>query len=118
VEDVAEAIARALRSPDAASVYELAGPRIYTYEALLRTIAANAGKSPVLLPLPFALWRALGYVSESLPNPPITRNQVELMQMDNVASPDAPGFDALGIFPQALEEILPRISKQADRRFR
>jgi NADH dehydrogenase len=118
VEDVAEAIARALRSPNAASVYELAGPRIYTYETLLRTIAASAGKRPVLLPLPFALWRALGYVSEFLPNPPITRNQVELMQMDNVASPDAPGFDALGILPQAIEEILPRISKQADRRFR
>jgi uncharacterized protein YbjT (DUF2867 family) len=113
VEDVAEAIARALQSPNAASAYDLAGPRIYTYEQLLRTIAAHVGKSPLLLPLPFALWRAIGYAAGILPSPPITPSQVELMQIDNVASPAASGFDALGISPRALEEILPQISKQA-----
>lgn len=113
VEDVAEAIARALRSPNAASAYELAGPRVYTYEDLLRTIAAGAGKTPLLLPLPFALWRTVGYAAKILPNPPITPSQVELMQVDNVASPATPGFDALGISPQAIEEILPQISKEA-----
>ena len=113
VEDVAEAIARALRSPHAASAYELAGPRIYTYEELLRTIAAGAGKTPLLLPFPFTLWRAVGYAAKILPNPPITLSQVELMQIDNIASPSAPGFDALGIAPQAIEEILPQISQEA-----
>jgi hypothetical protein len=33
--------------------------------------------------------------------------------MDNIASPSAPGFDALGVSPRAIEEILPQISKQA-----
>ena len=113
VDDVAEAIARALRSPNAASAYELAGPRIYTYEELLRTIAASVGKEPLLLPFPFALWRAVGYVAKILPNAPITTSQIELMQIDNIASPGAPGFDALGLSPQAIEEILPQISKQA-----
>jgi NADH dehydrogenase len=111
VEDVAEAIARALRSPNPASAYELAGPRIYTYEDLLRTVAAGVGKSPLLLPLPFVLWRTVGHAARILPNPPITPSQVELMQIDNIASPAAPGFDALGILPQAIEEILPQISK-------
>jgi uncharacterized protein YbjT (DUF2867 family) len=113
VEDVAEAIARALRSPNAASAYELAGPRIYTYEDLLRTIAAGADKTPLLLPTPFAVWRTVGYAAKILPNPPITPSQVELMQIDNVASPATPGFDALGISPQAIEEILPQISGTA-----
>ena len=115
VDDVAEAIARALRSPNATSAYELAGPRIYTYEELLRTIAAGVGKKPLLLPFPFALWRGVGYVSKILPNPPITASQIELMQMDNIASPSAPGFDALGLSPRAIDEILPQISEQADR---
>ena len=70
VDDVAKAIARALRSPNAASAYELAGPRIYTYEELLATIAAGVGKRPLLLPFPFALWRAVGYASKILPNAP------------------------------------------------
>jgi uncharacterized protein YbjT (DUF2867 family) len=112
VEDVAEAITRALRSPNA-SAYELAGPRIYTYQELLRTIAASAGKTPVLLPFPFPLWRAVGYVCKILPNPPITPSQVELMRIDNIASSGVPGFAALGISPQAIEEVLPQISKQA-----
>jgi uncharacterized protein YbjT (DUF2867 family) len=110
VEDVAEAIMRALQSSNA-SAYELAGPRIYTYEELLRAIAASAGKTPVLLPFPFALWRAVGYFSNILPSPPITPSQVELMQIDNIASSGTPGFAALEILPQAVEEILPEIAK-------
>ena len=113
VDDVAKAIARALRSPDAASAYDLAGPRIYTYEELLATIAAGVGKRPLLLPFPFALWRAVGYASKILPNVPITTSQIELMQIDNIASPNAPGFDALGVSPRAIEEVLPQILKQA-----
>ena len=48
-------------------------------------------------------------VSEALPSPPITRNQVELMEQDNIPEPDAPGFEALQISPQAIENILPQM---------
>jgi uncharacterized protein YbjT (DUF2867 family) len=109
VEDVAEAIVRVLRAPASRHPYELAGPRVYTYQALLRTIAASAGTRPFLVPFPFGLWRVIGYVSEALPNPPITRNQVELMEQDNVPAPDAPGFEALQISPLAIENILPQM---------
>ena len=40
-----------------------------------------------------------------LPSPPVTRNQVELMQVDNVSSPEMPGFRDLGISPHSVEEI-------------
>jgi NADH dehydrogenase len=39
-------------------------------------------------------------------SPPITQNQVELMQVDNVSSPQMPGFADLGISPRSIEEIL------------
>ena len=116
VEDVAEAIARVLRATAAHQSYELAGPRVYTYEALLRTIAAATGNRPFLIPFPFALWHAIGYVSEILACPPITRNQVELMQIDNVASLDDQGFTALQISPQAIESILPHILQKLRKR--
>jgi NADH dehydrogenase len=51
----------------------------------------------------------LGYAAEILPNPPITRSQVELMEQDNLPAPDAPGFAALQISPKAIEDILPQI---------
>jgi uncharacterized protein YbjT (DUF2867 family) len=107
VEDVAEAIVRILQAPAASQLYELAGSRVYTYQELLRTIAASAGTRPLLVPLPFSWWHLIGYVSEVLPEPPITRNQIELMEQDNVPDPTVPGFEALQILPQALENILP-----------
>ena len=113
VEDVAEAIVRVLRTPAARQLYELAGPRVYTYQELLRTIAASAGTRPFLVPFPFSLWHVIGFVSETLPKPPITRNQVELMGKDNIPQPDAPGFEALQISPQAIENILPQILQAA-----
>ena len=75
----------------------------------MRTLAAAVGRRPLLLPFPFALWHVVGYLSEFLPNPPITRNQVELMEMDNVAGSASAGFDALRIAPHPIENILPQI---------
>jgi NADH dehydrogenase len=48
----------------------------------------------------------LARAAEFLPSAPITRNQVELMQVDTVASPDLLGFRDLGIAPQPLEETI------------
>jgi NADH dehydrogenase len=76
---------------------------------LLRTIAASAGTSPFLVRFPFSLWHVIVFVSETLPISPITRNQVELMGKDNIPEPDAPGFEALQISPQAIENILPQM---------
>jgi hypothetical protein len=56
--------------------------------------------------MPFAAWHALASVGQMLPNAPVTRNQIELMQVDNVASPSMPGFAELGISPRPLEEVL------------
>lgn len=113
VEDVAEAIARASRAPPTDPAYEVAGPRVYTYAQLLTTIADGVGRKPVLLPVPFALWHMLGFAAELLPAPPTTRNQIELMQIDNVAAPDAPGFAALRISPRPLEDVLPQMLRRA-----
>jgi len=58
------------------------------------------------MPAPFAAWHALASILEMLPSPPISRNQVELMQIDNVSSPAMPGFGDLGISPRPVEEVL------------
>jgi NADH dehydrogenase len=107
VEDVAEAIARALqRIQRRAVTFECAGPRVYSYEEFLRAVAHEAGLKPILIPLPFAAWHALIWIAEMLPSPPITRNQMELMQVDTLASPEMPGFEELGISPHSVEDLL------------
>ena len=107
VKDVAEAIARLLqRTERDPKTFECGGPRGYTYKELLRSIAGEAGRKPILFPVPFAVWYAMARTAAILRSPPITRNQVELMQIDTVASPLLPGFADLGILPQPLEETV------------
>ena len=110
VEDVAEAIVRALQRTNIhAATFEFGGPRVYSYEELLRTVALEASLKSSLIPIPFAAWQVLARFAEILPRPLITRNQVELMQVDTVASPEMPGFKELGITPVAVEAILQEI---------
>src|SRR6516164_4827351 len=118
-DDVAAAIAQIVRqSKKPSPLYELAGPRVYSYEELLRTIARIAGLRPVLMRMPFAFWNALAGVGEMLPRPPLTRNQVELMQIDTTASERLPGFRTLGILPRSLEDELEAILRQNKPRVR
>jgi uncharacterized protein YbjT (DUF2867 family) len=112
VDDVAAAIAQVLRQTQRPyPIYELAGPRVYSYEELLRTIARIAGLRPALVRIPFAFWGAVAGLAEILPHPPLTRNQVELMQIDTTASDSRPGFGVLGISPRSLEEELKAMLK-------
>ena len=106
VDDVADAIARILLRPGARAqrCTNSAGRDVFTYEEFLRTVAREAracGRS--LVPFPFGAWHVLARVAENLPRPPVTRNQVELMEVDTVTSPRMPGLRELGITPQPVE---------------
>ena len=87
-------------------IFEFGGPRAYSYEEFVGIVAHQAGIAPRLIPIPFAVWRALAWASEILPDPPLTRNQVELMEIDTVSSPEMPGFCELGITPHSVEAML------------
>lgn len=45
---------------------ECGGPRMYSNEELLRTIARAASVKPFLLPVPFVVWHALALVAQVL----------------------------------------------------
>ena len=107
VEDVGEAVARLMQRTAAEAItVECGGPRVYTYKELLGTIARAANVNRALVPVPFAAWHALAWAAELLPAAPVTRNQVELMEIDTVASVGVRGFAELGISPRALEDVL------------
>ena len=108
-DDVAEAIARTLQRDDSPTHFRVRRSRVFSYEELLRTIAREASLKPILVPVPFAIWHVLARVAEILPTAPVTRNQVELMEVDTVASADLPGFAELGILPGAIQPTLQEI---------
>ncbi len=88
-------------------IYELGGPRVYTYKALLQLVLNEAGKRRVLVPVPFFIWDILAAFLAFLPSPPLTRDQVKLMKGDNVVDGNALTLEDLGIVPASVEEILP-----------
>jgi len=105
VEDAGEAVARCM-DETVEGTFECAGPLVYTYAALLEAIAREAGLRPILVPMPLFVWHGLAALGELLPSPPITRNQVELMEVDTAASPHIPGLSDLGISPQSIVPVL------------
>ena len=104
VDDVAAAAAAALTRPEAAGrVFELGGAGVYRYRDLLEMVMAARRRRRLLLPVPFALWRALARACAILPSPPLTLDQVIIMQRDNTVSSGTAGFaELLGLFGHAL----------------
>jgi NADH dehydrogenase len=108
VGDVAEAVARALNeSSFEGMVYELGGPDIYTYQALVKLVLQQLGIRRVLVPVPYPVWDLQARILRFLPDPPLTRDQVALMKRDNVVSPGTLTLADLGVIPTPVEAILP-----------
>ena len=119
VGDVAEAIVKAIETPGAAGqLYELGGPKVYSFAELMRLLLDNLGRRRLLMPLPFPIASLMGYVAQAatnivnalvpvLPGPAITADQVKLLKRDNVVSEGANGLASLGIAPTSVEAILP-----------
>ena len=97
------------RTETPSTIFEFGGPCVYSYEEFLGPLRTKLDLRPDLIPTPFTVWYALARVSETLPNPLLTRNQVELMQIDTVSSPEMPGFVELGISPHSVEAILQKM---------
>ncbi len=108
VGDVAEAVMAALTRPDAAGrTYELGGPRSYSMRELMTYMLGVLERRRKLVTLPWGLAGSLARLTEILPDPPLTRDQVELLKRDNVVGAGADGLEALDILPTPLEVIVP-----------
>jgi len=108
VGDVAAAIVKALDDPaTAGKTYELGGPRVYSMADILTLVLQWTGRRRLIawLPTPIAAFQAR--VLECLPVPPLTRDQIKLLQSDNVLTGKLPGLAELGIQPTAAETVVP-----------
>ncbi|MCW8196434.1 complex I NDUFA9 subunit family protein [Proteobacteria bacterium 005FR1] len=106
VEDVATAVVRLLENDTGHRIVELGGGKVYTYREAAQLVAAHLGRRRQYLPWPFALWHPLVRMLAVLPNPPLTRDQLVLMENDNVTHEGTSGFADLGITPKSLETVL------------
>ena len=108
VGDVADAAMAALdRAEAAGKTYELGGPKIYTFREILEFILRTTGRKRFLVSIPYSIGAWQARLFELLPKPLLTRDQLLLLQRDNVVSPGALTLADLGITPKAVEAIVP-----------
>lgn len=109
VGDVAQAVVAALERDDCQGrTYELGGPQTYTFAELMRYMLNVVGRRRLLIDVPFGLAHLQARLLELLPEPPLTRDQVELLKHDNIVAPGTPDLEALGITPTPIELIVPQ----------
>jgi uncharacterized protein YbjT (DUF2867 family) len=117
VEDVAQAVAFCLQ--DARTVgqtYELCGPQVYTLRELVQLAGRSAGVPRPVLPLPQALGRLQAWLMELAPGEPLmSRDNLDSMKVDNVATGRVPAYAALGITPTGPAAVAPGYLGSGDR---
>lgn len=104
VGDVAQGIERALQQPEACGkIFELGGPDVYTLDQIFNIITRPLLKKPRRIFLPFAFARLIGLLLQNLPRPPLTKDQVFLLEHPNKVSKNTLTFNDLSIKPRSLE---------------
>jgi uncharacterized protein YbjT (DUF2867 family) len=112
VGDVADAIATLVdRGVADGKTYELGGPEVASFRDLLNFVLEVTYRKRLLVPLPFPVARMMGALTGWLPKPPITMDQVALLERDNTVSPAAAtekrDLAGLGITARSFRQIVP-----------
>jgi uncharacterized protein YbjT (DUF2867 family) len=108
VGDVADAVMSALALGETEGrTFELGGPEIVTFRQLMERLLREIRRSRLLLPVPSSLAAFAALFLQFLPDPPLTRDQVALLGIDNLVAADAAGLAVLGVEPTAMELVLP-----------
>jgi len=110
VGDVADAAVAALtRSDTQGRIYELGGPRVYSFRELMIYIRNETARHPPLLPLPFVfalpLGLVVGWVTSPFMAPPLTGDQVVMLYRDNVVGADSNAHTIQDLGVTSLESV-------------
>lgn len=93
------------------SVYELGGPEVRSFKALISYILTLTNRSRLPLPLPFPVAKLLASVLECLPGKLLTVDQIELLEQDNIVSAAARAegrtLEGLGVDDTTIDAVVP-----------
>ena len=109
VEDVAQAVVSSLQQPQSVGqTIECVGPNVLTLADLVRIAGRYGSRQRAILPLPNALGQLQAMLMELAPGEPLmSRDNLAAMSVDNVASGQLPGMEALGIRPASIHSVAP-----------
>jgi NADH dehydrogenase len=109
VDDVAIAIVRVLNINNSVpKIYELGGPKNYSFKELMEILLKNIKKKRFLLPIPFGLAKFQSYFFQMLPNPILTTDQVEMLKHNCIVTGKYHTLEDIGISGETIENVLPK----------
>jgi uncharacterized protein YbjT (DUF2867 family) len=113
VRDVADAVIAALGGADApkgqngARIYELGGPDVLSFKAILQMISDLTGLDRPVVPLSDFTSGLLARMGDILPFMPMNSDQLAMLKLGNICAPGMPGLIDLGISPTPLSAFVP-----------
>lgn len=109
VVDVAKAISNLVLSDKfKGKILECVGSNIYTFRNIMQFILRTLNKRRILLAVPNFLANILALISQFLPTPIITKDQLELLKYDNIANNNnSLKLEDLGLQATSIDEIVP-----------
>ena len=106
VEDVASCFVACIQNTATyGQVYELAGPKVYTFRQLVQQIMIALGVRRPIIGLSDALSYVQAFMMELLPIKLMSRDNVRSMEVDSVSAGPFPAI--FGIEPTPLEAVMP-----------
>ncbi|MBM3507128.1 MAG: complex I NDUFA9 subunit family protein [Alphaproteobacteria bacterium] len=113
VGDVAEALFRILQRPETAGqTFELGGPEVLSWRALLRMTLRETRRWRPVVSWPWPLSSAIAYAGKVVPMPKtlrVTPDQVRALRRDSVLTGYQRGLRDLGISPTPIETVAPAV---------
>lgn len=107
VGDVADAVLASLTPEAQGKIFELGGPEVKSFTALLQQMLVIIGRHRRILSLPEAIARFQAFFLERLPGKLLTNDQITLLASDNVVTAGQAGLEQLGIVPTRMDLVLP-----------
>ncbi len=108
VDDLCQAILAVLTKTPDGGLYELGGAKVYSFQELMGLMLRHLSRNRLIVPIPFPAAQILGRLAQLVPVPPLTYDQVLLLESDAIVSQDARTLEDLGIRPTPVESVIER----------
>lgn len=110
VRDVADAVVAGLTRSDAAGrIFELGGPEVLSFKAILQMISDLSGLDRPVVGFSDFTSGLLARMGDILPFLPMNSDQLAMLKLGNICAPGMPGLIDLGITPTPLAAFLPQM---------
>ena len=110
VRDVADAVLAALQSGDARGrTFELGGPDVLSFTAILQMISDLTGLDRPVVPLSDFTSGLLAKMGDILPFMPMNSDQLAMLKKGNICATTLPGLKDLGVTPTPLAGFIPEM---------